>query len=293
MIKPTLKLNMSMHGGLPLNFLFQDDISSPIAAHLLDFCDDGGGADLFAAVNASSEMFTASSEDTSSSSITTPPGPGSHGDNTSAMAAPTAFSPIPSFDSTLSALLEEDDPPVNDGELLLPIEYQYAAAAVGVDPPTEQQEQFNQMAVTTAEHAALQTQMSSTASELMQFASSAYTDDCFAAAMGAGAGGYVGLDEAALCQPPLLSAGVGEAAVQGGCFFGKEAAAQGGGFFGAGGCGGMVMSMMGMDEIGEYQRMVGGGAVVPTHSPDAEAPMPFGGNAGEMQVEFRGRSTQT
>ncbi|KAK3157738.1 hypothetical protein QOZ80_2AG0127290 [Eleusine coracana subsp. coracana] len=264
-----------------------DDISSPIAAHLLDFCDDGGG-DLFAAVNATSDMLTASSEDASSSSVTTPPGPSSHGDNASATALDatnSAFSPLPSFDSTLSALLEEEDPPVNDGDLLLPaIEYQYAAAA-GVEPQTEQ---FGQMGgVASAEHAAaLQTQMSSTASELMQFASSGYAEDCFAAVAMGGPGGFVGLDEAALCQPPLIPAGVGEAAVQGGCFFGKETAAQGG-FFGTGGCGGMVMSMMGMDEIGEFQRMMesaGAGAMVATRSPDGETPMPFGGNPGEMQM---------
>ncbi|TVU30436.1 hypothetical protein EJB05_22060 [Eragrostis curvula] len=267
--------------GTPSEELCIDEISSPIAAHLLDFCDDGSGGDLFAAVNATSDVFTASSEDASSSSATTPPGPCSHGDNTSSSAAaPSAFSPMPSLDSTLSALVE----------LLLPIEYPFAAA-VGGEPQIEQQ--FGQLAVALpAENPALQTQMSSTASELMQLAaSSGYGDDCYAAAMG-GAGGYVGLDEA-LCQPPppgvLLSAGVADATVQGGCFFGKEAAQ--GGFFGAGG---MVMSMMGMDEIGEYQRMMegaaGAGALVATHSPDAEsaaaAQMAFGGNAGEMQVAF-------
>jgi len=69
----------------------QDDISSPIAAHILDFCDDGSGGDLFAAVNAAaSDMFTASSEDASSSSVTTPPAPCSHGDNVSSGATAAA-----------------------------------------------------------------------------------------------------------------------------------------------------------------------------------------------------------
>jgi hypothetical protein len=201
---------------------------------------------------------------------------------------------MPSFDSSaLSALLEEDEPAANDGELILPIEFQYAAAVVGVEPQASQQVQFDQMVA--AEHPALQTQMSSTASELMQLASSGYGDDCFAAAMG-GVGGYVGLDEALVCQPPpgasLLTA---EAAMQGGRFFGNEAAR--GGFLGAG----MVMPMMGMDETGEYRRMMecsGASALgVATHNPDADsvaATMPFcGGNAGEMQVEFmHGRNTE-
>ncbi|CAN6293306.1 unnamed protein product [Urochloa humidicola] len=282
---------------------FADDISSPIAAHILDFCNDGSGGDLFAAVNAASDMFTASSEDASSSSVTTPPAPCSHGDNVSSgAAAASAFSPMPSLDSTLSALLEEDDPAVPDPELLLPIDYQFAAAVAGDEPPHPPEQQFGQVPVALpAEHPALQTQMSSTASELMQLASSAgYGDECFAAAMAGG--GYVGLDEA-LCQqqpppppPPgaLLPSSVMDAAAHQGCFFGKDAAAAAqGGFFGAGGCGGMVMPMMGMEEIGEYQRMMesASAALAGTHSPDADpatvaaAQMGFaGGAAAEMQM---------
>ncbi|CAN6288024.1 unnamed protein product [Urochloa humidicola] len=273
------------------NEICSDDISSPIAAHILDFCDDGSGGDLFAAVNAASDMFTASSEDASSSSVTTPPAPCSHGDNVSpGAAAASAFSPMPSLDSTLSALLEEDDPAVPDPELLLPIDYQFAAAVAGDEPPQPEQQFAGQV---PAEQPALQTQMSSTASELMQLASSAgYGDECFAAAM-AGGGGYVGLDEA-LCQPPgaLLPAGIMDAAAQG-CFFGKDPAAQGG-FFGSatGGCAGMVMPMMGMEEISEYQRMMesASAALAATHSPDADpaaaaAQMAFAGGAGgEMQM---------
>ncbi|WVZ59217.1 hypothetical protein U9M48_009402 [Paspalum notatum var. saurae] len=278
---------------------FADGISSPIAAHILDFCcDDGGGGDLFAAVNAAaaSDMFTASSEDASSSSVTTPPVPCSHGDTVPSSGA-AAFSPMPSLDSsTLSALLEEDDPPVADTELLLPIDYQFAAAVAGDEPPQPDQ-QFGQVpVVAAAEHPALQTQMSSTASEMMQLASSVYSDECFAAAMAGG--GYVGLDEA-LCQqqqplpPPgalLLPAGVVDTHAAQGCFFGKDAAAAQGGFFGTSGCTGMVMSMMGMEEIGEYQRMMesASAALAATHSPDADpaaAQMAFGGgNPGEMQM---------
>ncbi|XP_062205693.1 uncharacterized protein LOC133907640 isoform X2 [Phragmites australis] len=270
----------------------QDGISSPIAAHILDFCDDGSGGDLFAAVNAASDMFTASSEDASSSSTTAPPGPCKHcGDNGSSAAAASAFSPMPSLDSALSALLEEDEPPGPDAELVLRIDYAFAAAVGGGEPQPEQQ-QFGQVpaalpVASATEHPAMQTQMSNTASELMQLASSGYGDECFAAAMAGG--GYVGLDEA-LCQPQqnpgsLLPAGVAEAVAQGGCFFGKDAAQ--GGFFGTGGTG-MMMSMMGMGEIGEYQRMMeSASAALATHSPDADsaaAQMALGGNAGEMQM---------
>lgn len=261
-------------------------------------------------MNTAKDMFTGSSEDASSSSVTTPPAapPCGPGDNVSmGAAAAAAFSPLPSLDSTLSALLEEDDPPVPDNELLLPIEYQQFAAAG--DEPQPDQQQFAQVPVVlppvagAADHPGLQTQMSSTASELLHVASSGYTaDECFAAAMAVG-GGYVGLDEALCQQPPqpgalLPAAGMMETAAAQGCYFGKDAAAAaaqaaGGGFFGtaAGGCGGMtMMSMMGMDEIGEYQRMMesASAALAATHSPDADAQqMAFGGNvaAGEMQVE--------
>ncbi|XP_047095998.1 uncharacterized protein LOC124708368 isoform X3 [Lolium rigidum] len=262
---------------------FHDGISSPIAAHILDFCDDGsGGGDLFAAVNASSDVFAASSEDASSSSTTATPPLCSHGgDNMSssgaATAAVNAFSPLQSLDSTLSALLEDDQPPGPDAELLLPIDY-----AFGADETQREQQQFSQMvlsAAAAAEHhrPALQTQMSSTASDLMQLASG-YNDECFAAAL---AGEYMGLDDTALCQQQqpggaMLPSALGDAATQG-CY----AAAQGG-FFGGSGCAGTVMSMMlGMEEIGEYQRMMeGAGALVDA---DASAQMAFPA-ASEMQM---------
>ncbi|KAM0860909.1 hypothetical protein ACQ4PT_046230 [Festuca glaucescens] len=260
-----------------------DGISSPIAAHILDFCDDGsGGGNLFAAVNAASDVFVASSEDASSSSTTATPPLCSHGgDNmsSSGVAAANAFSPLTSsLDSTLSALLEDDQLPGPDAELLLPIDY-----AIGADETQREQQQFSQMvlsAAAAAEHhrPALQTQMSSTASDLMQLASG-YTDECFATAL---AGGYMGLDDTALCQQQqqpggaMLPAALGDAATQG-CY----AAAQGG-FFGGSGCAGTVMSMMlGMEEIGEYQRMMeGAGALVDA---DASAQMAFPA-ASEMQM---------
>ncbi|CAM0956865.1 unnamed protein product [Alopecurus aequalis] len=254
--------------------ILQDGISSPIAAHIFDFCDDGtGGGDLFAAVNAASDVFAASSEDASSSSTTATPPLCSDNLSSSGAAAVTAFSPLPSLDSTLSALLEDDQPPGPDAELLLPIDYAFPA-----DETQPDQQQFGQMVLPVAEHLpALQTQMSSTASDLMQIASG-YTDECFAAAL---AGGFMGLDETTLCQqqPPgaMLPAAVGDAMTQG-CY----AAAQGG-FFGCSGCPGTVMSMMlGMDEIGEYQRMTmeGAGALVDT-DPSAQMAFP---TASEMQM---------
>uniref|UniRef100_A0A0D3HEI0 Uncharacterized protein n=1 Tax=Oryza barthii TaxID=65489 RepID=A0A0D3HEI0_9ORYZ len=152
---------------------FADGISSPIAQHIYDFCDDGNGGDLFAAVNAAaaagSDMFTASSEDASASSSSTATAPIAGGGD-------TLSPPLPSLDSTLSALLEQDEPPGADGELLLPID-DYAFAAVDETqpppPPEHQQQQFTQMPLpvmgsAAAEHPALQAQLSSTATELMQ-----------------------------------------------------------------------------------------------------------------------------
>ncbi|XBJ08857.1 hypothetical protein VPH35_014058 [Triticum aestivum] len=269
----------TVHAMLDDDQSFTEGISSPIAAHILDFCDDGGGGgDLFGAVNAASDVFAASSEDASSSFTATPP-LCSHGDNMSSGAAAAtttaSFSPLPSLDSTLSALLEEDQPPGPDAELLLPIDYAFAAAAAGTDETQTEQQQYGQMVlpvVTAAEHhPALQTQMSSTASDLMQL-TSGYTNECFAAAL---AGGFMGLEET-LCQqqPGAMLPGAADAATQG-CY-----AAQGG-FFGGGGCTGTVMSMMlGMEEMGEYQRMMEGGALVDA---DSAGQMAFP-TAAEMQI---------
>uniref|UniRef100_A0A804PAY8 CCT domain-containing protein n=1 Tax=Zea mays TaxID=4577 RepID=A0A804PAY8_MAIZE len=290
----------------------QDDISSPIAAHILDFYDDddggcgGGGGDLFVGVNAASDMFTVPSEDVSTSSVTTPPAPcGGHGDNASSLdAAASAFSPMPFLDSTLSALLEEEDAPVLDTELLAIDDYRFAATAVAGDEPRPEQQRFAQvpMVLPVAEHpSSLQTQMSSTAFELLHAASSSsgYTDnDCFAAAMDEGGGGYVGLDEA-LCQQQqhqllqpgaLLSAGMMETAAQG-CYFVNGGPTAQGVLFGASGSGVVMPMTAGLEEIGEYQRMMesASAALAATHSPDADSvaaaqQMAFSGNGGEMQM---------
>uniref|UniRef100_A0A0E0M8H6 CCT domain-containing protein n=1 Tax=Oryza punctata TaxID=4537 RepID=A0A0E0M8H6_ORYPU len=270
---------------------FTDGISSPIAQHIYDFCDDGNGGDLFAAVSAAaagSDMFTASSEDASASSSSTATAPIAGGDNLSP--------PLPSLDSTLSALLEQDEPPGADAELLLPID-DYAFAAVDeTQPPPEQQQQFTQMPLpvmgAAAEHPALQGQLSSTATELMQYAG--FSDEVFAAALaagagaGAGAGGYMGLDEP-LC--PQQHSGAMLPASGGEAFFSKDAHAAQAAFFAAGGGGGgsMVMSMMGMDEIGEYQRMIecGGALLGGTHAADG-ADMTFGNAAATAEMQMGG-----
>lgn len=201
---------------------------------------------------------------------------------------------MPFLDSTLSALLEvEEDAPVLDTELLAIDDYRFAATAVAGDEPRPEQQRFAQvpMVLPVAEHpSSLQTQMSSTAFELLHAASSSsgYTDnDCFATAMDEG-GGYVGLDEA-LCQQQQLSAGMMETAAQG-CYFVNGPTAQGV-LFGASGSG-MVMPMTaGLEEIGEYQRMMesASAALAATHSPDADPvaaaqQMAFSGNGGEMQM---------
>ncbi|KAG8091879.1 hypothetical protein GUJ93_ZPchr0012g21927 [Zizania palustris] len=268
---------------------FEEGISSPIAVHIMHFCDDGDDGDLFAAA---SEMFKDSPEDASASSScsATAPAVCSGGDN---MSAAAVLSPLPSLDSTLSALLEQDleqdEPPGPDPELLLPIDdYPFATAVDEAQTRTEQQ--FSQMSlplVAAAEHsAALQTPMSCAASELMQL-TSGYSDECFAAALAGG--GHMGLDEPLYPQQQhsvaMLPAGAGEATAQG-CFFSKDAqhAAQGG-FFGSdgGSCTGMVMSMLGMDEIGEFQRMMEcGGALLGARADGAD--MAFGNPAAEMQM---------
>ncbi|KAF8780545.1 hypothetical protein HU200_001679 [Digitaria exilis] len=171
-----------------------EDISSPIAVHILDFCDDGLGDDLFAAVTTTSDPFPASSDDVSSSTTTTPP-VCSCSDETPAV-VPTAYSPLPSFDSTLTALLEQEQRHDLDTELLPPIDglsevayYPHAANEVSI-------EQFSQMELPgTITEQVPPIQMSSSAPALMPIASD--FDECFTAAL---AGGFMGLDGAVFQQ---------------------------------------------------------------------------------------------
>lgn len=164
-----------------------EGISSPIAAHILDFCDEGLGDDLFAAVTTTSDPFPACSDDVSSSTTTTPP-VCSYSDETPAV-VPTAYSPLPSFDSTLTALLEQEQHGL-ETELLPPID---GLSEVAYYPHATNEatiEQFSQMELpgTIAEQVPPM-QMSTSAPALMPIASD--YDECFTAAL---AGGFMGLD---------------------------------------------------------------------------------------------------
>lgn len=139
-----------------------------------------------------SDPFTASSEDVSSSSTTTPP-LCSYSDDITA-AAVTALSPLPSFDSTLSAFLEQEQNPDLDTELLPPIDNTLPAPTYYPAATEETNiEQFTQIKLPeTITEPVPPMQMSSTSHVLMPLASG-YDDECFTAAL---AGGYMGLDGA-------------------------------------------------------------------------------------------------
>lgn len=172
---------------------FQDDISSPIAAHILDFCDYGLDDDLFAAVATANDPFPASSEDFSSSTATTTTPPlCSYSDETPATAAATAFSPLPSLDSTLTALLEQEQHHGLDNDLLPP--FDELSEAAYYPPLTDEAsiEQFSQLELPgNIAEPMPQMHMSSSAPVLMPLATG--YDECFMAAL---PGGYIGLDGA-------------------------------------------------------------------------------------------------
>lgn len=158
----------------------QEGISSPIAAHILDFCDDGLDDNLFTAVASTSDPFAASSEDVSSSSTATPP-LCSYSDEITAAAA-TTFSPLPCFDSTLSALLDEEQNPDPDTELIPPINetltapgcYQAATGEASL-------EQFSQIRLPESLAEPLPAMQMSTPAPMLGF-----NEECFTAALAAG-----------------------------------------------------------------------------------------------------------
>jgi len=239
----------------------QEDISSPIAAHILDFCDDGLGDDLFAAVATTSEPFPASSDDVSSSTTTTPP-VCSYSDETPAV-VPTAYSPLPSFDSTLTALLEQEQHHDLETELLPPIDglsevayYPHATNEASI-------EQFNQMELpgTIAEQVPPM-QMSNSAPALMPITSD--YDECFTAAL---AGGFMGLDGAMFQQAGAILPSCNAEAPQRGFFNSASDSSNS-----------MVM-------LGEFQKMMEGEGLTRTYK-DTES-MQGAFNNAEMQVTFR------
>ncbi|GJN30248.1 hypothetical protein PR202_gb18539 [Eleusine coracana subsp. coracana] len=238
-----------------------DDISSPIAAHILDFCDDGFGDDLFAAVATATDPFPASSEDVSSSTTTTPP-LCSYRDETPAAAAATAFSPLPSFDSTLTALLEQEQHHGLDNDLLPPIDGLPEAAYY---PPVTDEatiEQLSQIELPgTIAEPVPQMQMSSSAPVLMPLATG--YDECFTTAL---PGGYMGLDGALYQQTGAIIPSCNAEVSQGG-FFNNT----------SNGNNSMVM-------IGEYQKMMEGeGGLTRTYS-DEDSIQGALYNTAEMQV---------
>jgi hypothetical protein len=241
---------------------FQEDISSPIAAHILDFCDDGLRDDLFAAVTSATDTFPASSEDVSSSTTTTPP-LGSYSDETPATAAPTALSPLPSFDSTLMALLEQEQHHGLDNDLLPPTDGLPEAAYY---PPVTDEasiEQFSQINLTgTIAEPVTQVQMGSSAPILMPLATG--YDECFTAAL---PGGYMGLDGGLYQQTVVPSC---TAEVSQGGFFNNASNRNNG----------MVM-------IDEYQKIMEGEGLTRTYS-DEDSIQGALYNTAEMQVMFHG-----
>nr|TKW27984.1 hypothetical protein SEVIR_3G293600v2 [Setaria viridis] len=195
-----------------------EEISSPIAAHILDFYDGGLGMTsllrrLPPPVHSLPLMMI-------------------YGDDAPAAGA-TAYSPLPSFDTTLTALLEEEQHHGLDTELLPQIDglsevayYPTATDEAGIG-------QFNQMGLpeTLAEQVPPM-QMSSSASVLMPLTSD--YDECYTAALAAG--GFMGLDGAMYQQTGAILPGCN-----------AEASQQG--FFNSASSNSTVM-------IGEYQKMM-------------------------------------
>ncbi|KAL6660239.1 hypothetical protein ACP70R_002361 [Stipagrostis hirtigluma subsp. patula] len=238
-----------------------EDISSPIAAHILDFCDEGLGDDLFAAVTTTSDPLPASSEDVSSSTTATTTRPLCSYSDETPTAAVTAYSPLPSFDSTLTALLEQEQHHGFDTEILPPIDGISEAAYY---PPAANEasiEQFSQMELPeTISEPVPPMQMSGSAPALMPLASG--YDECFTAAL---AGGYMGLDGALYQQTGAILPGCSAEAPQGGFFNSARNSSSG-----------MVM-------IGEYQKMMEGEELTRTYS-DEDSMQGALNNTAEMQV---------
>ncbi|KAM0922193.1 hypothetical protein ACQ4PT_006408 [Festuca glaucescens] len=242
--------------------LYIEGISSPIAAHILDFCDDGLDDNLFAAVASTSDPFGASSEDVSSSSTATPP-LCSYSDDITA-AATTTFSPLPCFDSTLSALLEEEQNPDPDTELIPPVNETLAAPGCYQATTGEASvEQFSQIQLpkSIAEHLPAM-QMGITAPML------GFNEECFTAALAAG---YLSLDGALYQQTGTMIPSCNAEASQVGFFNGSSANSNG-------------MVVLDMNEIGEYQRMMEGEGLTRTYA-GTDSMQGTYNNTLEMQME--------
>ncbi|OAY64567.1 Zinc finger protein CONSTANS-LIKE 4, partial [Ananas comosus] len=255
----------------PSESLLIEDISSPIAAQILDFCDDGSGGDLFAAAAAVSDPLLRSSDDVSSSSVTTPLC--CYDDDASASAAAAAaaaLSPFPSLDSaTLSALLSPEQHPDPEPELLPSIHFpfagppSYTTTTIDIHHP----DQFNnQIALNDAITAAavysndtmLPIQMGGppSASAL----TTGFDDECFAAAM---VGGYMGLEAALYPGPMATNGGVVDAQA----YFTTATTSTSNGM---------------VEEVGEYQRMMECGGMVGIYAGQDNMQRVY--SSGDMQV---------
>ncbi|KAL5210239.1 hypothetical protein ABZP36_005862 [Zizania latifolia] len=240
-------------------FLGQSEgISSPVADQILDFCDGGLGDDLFTAVATTSEPFAASSDDGSSSSTGTPLC--SYRDDIPAVAT-TTFSPLLSFDSTLLALLEQEQNPDLDTELLAPIDDTFTAPAYYPAAAETRIEQFKVPEHTAEPLPPMQT--SRTVTALMP-RTSGYDDECLTAAL---AGGCMGLDGTLYQHTGVMIPSCNVEAPQV-AFFNHNS--------------NNAMMLMDINNIGEYQRMIEGG-LTRTYS-DTDSMQGAFTNAAEMQM---------
>lgn len=236
-------------------------MSSPIAAHILDFYDGGLGNDLFAAATTTSGPFPATDDDVSSSTTTTPP-ICTYSDDAPAAGA-TAYSPLPSFDTTLTALLEEEQHHGLDIELLPQIDGLSEVAYYPTATVEASIGHFNQMGLpeTFAEQVPPM-QMSSSASVLMPITSD--YDECYTAPLAGG--GFMGLDGAMYQQTGAILPGCN-----------VEASQQG--FFNSASSNSMVM-------IGEYQKMMEGEGLTTTYNDTDSMQGTFNTDA-EIQVTIK------
>uniref|UniRef100_A0A0D9VPC8 CCT domain-containing protein n=1 Tax=Leersia perrieri TaxID=77586 RepID=A0A0D9VPC8_9ORYZ len=252
-------------GPMLANELCIEGLSSLIAAQILDFCDDGLGDDLFAAVATTSEPFAASSEDGSSSSATTPPLCSNRDDITAV--ADTGFSPLISFDSTLSAFLEQEQNPDQDTKILPSIDETFTASAYYPAATDTNIEKFNQIMVPEyTDEPMPPMQISRTATAQMPLASG-FDDECFTAAL---AGGYMGLDGTLYHQT-------------GGIIQNYNVEAPQVGFFNHNSTSNNAMLLMDMTNFSEYQRMMEGDGLTRTYS-DTDSMQGAFNNPAEMQM---------
>jgi len=169
---------------------------------------------------------------------------------------------LPSFDTTLTALLEEEQHHGLDTELLPQIDGLSEVAYYPTATDEASLGQFNQMGLpeTLAEQVPPM-QMSSSASALMPLTSD--YDECYTAAL---AGGFMGLEGAMYQQTGAILPGCN-----------AEASQQG--FFNSASTNSMVM-------IGEYQKMMEGEGLTTAYNDTDSMQGTFNTNA-EMQVTFR------